>query len=139
MPAPDLILHGGTVITLDRGSRIAEALAVRDGRIVGVGESAALLAEALPTTRTIDLGGRSVLPGFFDAHPHVDREGLKHRGGIPIAGLRSIGEIVDAVGDAARAAKPGDWIVLMPMGSPPHDYVSHPEGLKDGRFPDRHD
>src|ERR1700686_3810901 len=97
MSPPDLILHGGKVITLDRGSRSVQAVSVRSGRIVAVGDDAALLKEAAPTTRLIDLDGRSVLPGFFDAHPHADREGLKARGGIPIAGLHSVADIVAVV------------------------------------------
>ena len=139
MPAPDLIFHGGTVITLDRGSRVAEAVAVRGERIVAVGDAAPLVAAASPDTRLVDLRGRAVVPGLCDAHPHVDREGLRHRGGVPIAGLRSVAEIVDAVRSQVAAATPGQWIVLMPMGSPPHDYVSRPEQLAEGRFPDRHD
>ncbi len=139
MAAPDLLLYNGNVLTLDRASRRAGAVAVRAGRIVAVGESAALLAEAAPDTRRVDLAGRAVLPGFCDAHPHADREGLKARGGIPIAGLRSVAEIVAVVREAARSTPPGEWIVLMPMGEPPHDYVSRPEQLREGRFPTRHD
>jgi predicted amidohydrolase YtcJ len=139
MPEADLILDRGTVVTLDRASVIAEAVAIRDGRIVAVGPSEALAREAGPRTRRLDLRGRTVVPGFFDAHPHVDREGLKARGGLPIAGLRSVDAIVDVVRDAARVAKPGEWIVLMPMGRPPHDYVSRPDELVDRRFPTRHD
>jgi hypothetical protein len=135
----ELLLHGGKVITLDRGSRLAEAVTVREGRIVGVGESAALLKDASPATRVIDLRGRSVLPGFFDGHPHVDREGLRARGGISLAGLTSVAEIVDGVRRAASRARPGEWIVTMPMGAPPHDFVSRPEQLREGRFPTRHD
>ncbi|MGH7365014.1 MAG: amidohydrolase [Candidatus Rokuibacteriota bacterium] len=139
MAAPDLILHGGTVVTLDRTSRVAEAIAVRGGRIAAVGASPALLREAGPDTRRIDLRGRAVLPGFFDAHPHADREGLRARGGVPIAGLSSVAEIVDVVRRAAATTPPGRWIVLMPMGRPPHDYVSRPEQLREGRFPTRQD
>jgi predicted amidohydrolase YtcJ len=137
--APDLLLHGGKVITLDRGSRLAEAVAVRDGRIVSVGASAALLKETSPATRVIDLRGRSVLPGFFDGHPHVDREGLRARGGISLAGLISVAEIVDEVRRAASRARPGEWIITMPMGAPPHDFISRPDQLREGRFPTRHD
>lgn len=139
MTPPDLILHGGNVITLDGASRTANAVSVRDGRIVAVGDDAAILKDAAPTTRCIDLAGRSVLPGFFDAHPHADREGMKAHGGIPIAGLHSVAEIVATVKRAAQTTPKGEWIVLMPMGEPPHDYISRPEQLKDGRFPTRHD
>jgi predicted amidohydrolase YtcJ len=137
--APDVILHGGKVITLDRGSRLAEAVALRDGRIVSVGASAALLREAAPDTRRLDLRGRSVLPGFLDGHPHVDREGLRARGGISLAGLTSVAEIVEEVRRAASRARAGEWIVTMPMGAPPHDFVSRPDQLREGRFPTRHD
>jgi predicted amidohydrolase YtcJ len=139
MPPPDLILHSGKIITLDHSSRIAQAISVRAGRVVDVGDDAALLKEAAPTTERIDLAGCSVLPGFFDAHPHADREGLKARGGIPIAGLRSVADIVDVVKRAAQTTPAGEWIVLMPMGEPPHEYISRPEQLTDGRFPTRHD
>ena len=64
MPAPDLIFHGGTVITLDRGSRVAEAVAVRGERIVAVGDAAPLVAAASPDTRLVDLRGRAVVPGL---------------------------------------------------------------------------
>ncbi|HKF07485.1 MAG TPA: amidohydrolase [Xanthobacteraceae bacterium] len=139
MPPPDLILHNGKIITLDHSSRIAQAISVRAGRVVAVGDDAALLKDAAPTTKRIDLAGRSVLPGFFDAHPHADREGLKARGGIPIAGLHSVSDIVDVVKRAAQTTPAGEWIVLMPMGEPPHEYISRPEQLIDGRFPTRHD
>src|SRR5437016_3738717 len=139
MPPPDLILHNGKIITLDQSSRIAQAISVRAGQVIAVGDDAALLKEAAPTTQRVDLAGRSVLPGFFDAHPHADREGLKARGGIPIADLHSVAEIVEVVKRAAQTAPAGEWIVLMPMGEPPHEYISRPEQLIDGRFPTRHD
>jgi predicted amidohydrolase YtcJ len=135
----DLIFENGTILTLDRRSSVAAAVAVGDGRIVAVGATSSIAGLAGPGTRRIDLRGRTVIPGLFDAHPHVDREGLKARGGIPIAGLTSVGAIVDVVRDAAKRAAPGAWIVLMPMGRPPHDYVSRANELTDGRFPNRYD
>lgn len=139
MTPADLILEHGTVVTLDRRSSVAAAVAVAGGRIVAVGEPSAMSPHVGPQTRRVDLRGRTVIPGLFDAHPHVDREGLKARGGLPIAGLRSVSQIVDVVRDAAKRAEPGTWIVVMPMGSPPHDYVSRADELRDGRFPTRHD
>jgi predicted amidohydrolase YtcJ len=138
MLPPDLILHGGKIITLDRSSRSAQAISVRSGHIAAVGDDAAIIKDAAPTTQLIDLDGCSVLPGFFDAHPHADREGLKARGGIPIAGLHSVVDIVDVVKRAAQTTPAGEWIVLMPMGEP-HEYISRPEQLTEGRFPSRHD
>ena len=136
---PDYILTNGKVITLDGKSTIAEAVAVEGKRIVGVGTSAELGKNHDPTTRRIDLSGRCVLPGFFDAHPHMDREGLRSRGGVSLVGVKSIRDIQDKVGEAVKARAAGEWVVLMPMGGPPFDYVNSPALLKEGRFPDCHD
>ena len=139
MSMPELILHNGNVITLDSQATIAEAVAIRGGRLVGVGASQELLRHAGRDTRVLDLGGRTALPGFIDAHPHMDRLGLKTRGGVAIAGLTSVAEIVEAVREAAEGVAPGEWIVTMPMGAPPHEYIYLPEQLAEGRFPNRHD
>ena len=107
MPEADLILDNGIVITLDAGSKVAEAIALRGGRIVAVGPSMEVARAAGPRTQRIDLAGRTVLPGFFDAHPHVYRTGLKAGGGTSIAGLRSVAEIIDVVHREARSTPPG--------------------------------
>ncbi len=140
---PDLILHNGQVLTLDSSRPDAEAFAVRGGRIEAVGASAQILRGRGRGTRLVDAGGRTVTPGLFDAHPHMDREGLKARGGIPIEGLASVAEIVEVVREAASRTPAGEWIVLMPMQlAPEHGmprYVSEPGQLAEGRFPDRRD
>ena len=74
--APDLIVHNGKVVTVDAGFTIADGLAVKDLRIIAVGAGAQLLGTADARTEIIDLGGRTVVPGFFDGHAHMDREGL---------------------------------------------------------------
>ena len=90
--AADLILHGGTVITIDPAFRLAEAVAVADDRIIAVGRTAEIRALAHGYTCLIDLGGRAVMPGLIDAHAHMDREGLKSI--CPsLAGARSIDDV----------------------------------------------
>ena len=138
-PPADLLLYNGKVITLDNGSKIREAVAVRGAKILAVGEDAGLEQHVAPETRRIDLQGRTVLPGFFDTHPHMDREGLKSLGGESLAGADSVAAIVERVAAAARKARPGEWIVFMPMGAPPFDYVNDANMLGEGRFPNRHD
>ena len=139
MSAPDLILHGGRVHTLEAVNRTASALAVKDGLIAAVGDSAALRAARDTRTRVIDLAGRTVVPGFYDAHPHLDRIGLRDLCGVAIAQCRSVAEICAAVRAAAAHTPPGEWIVTLPMGAPPEDYVFEAGQLREGRFPDRHD
>jgi predicted amidohydrolase YtcJ len=139
MPQHDLIVHGGRIITLDGASRVCEAIGVRDGRVAAVGATPEVLRDRGPGTRVLDVSGKTVTPGLFDAHPHMDRHGLKSRGGIPLDGRHSVAEIVAVVREAASRTPAGQWIVLMPMGTPPSDYVYRPEQLKEGRFPTRRD
>ena len=139
MSAPDLILHNGCIHTLDADSHSVEALAVSAGIVSAAADDAAVLALRGPHTSVIDLAGRTVVPGFYDAHPHLDRMGLRDLAGVALAGCRSVAEICDAVRMAAAHTPPGEWIVTLPMGAPPEDYVFDAGQLKEGRFPDRHD
>jgi predicted amidohydrolase YtcJ len=139
MPAADVILENGKVITLDRESQIAEAVVIRGQKILSVGSREQVIKEAGSNTRHIDLKGRTVVPGFFDGHPHMDREGLKALGGATLEGRRSIAEIVDAVADAVKMKRPGEWVVMMPLGDPPAEYMRDPSAIAERRFPTRHD
>jgi predicted amidohydrolase YtcJ len=75
-PAADLVLTGGSVLTMDAARRTAEAVAVRAGRIVAVGMSAAIDQLRGPRTRRIDLAGRTLVPSFQDAHVHPAMAGI---------------------------------------------------------------
>ena len=66
----DTILHGGTIVTLDDANPSAEAVAVRDGRIVAVGSEGEVMALRGDATRVVDLDGRTLAPGFVDGHAH---------------------------------------------------------------------
>ena len=136
-----LILHGGAVHAFETAAPAApaSAIAIAGGRVQQLGDDRAVLARRTPETRVIDLAGRTVMPGFFDAHPHLDRLGLRARAGEPVAHCRSVAQIVEVVREAAARIPPGDWIVLRPMGAPPDGYVSRASDLAEGRFPDRHD
>ena len=64
---PTLILYNGKVLTVDASFSIAEAVAVRDGRILRIGSTADIRRLAGPRTRQVDLAGRTVVPGFIDS------------------------------------------------------------------------
>jgi len=90
----DLVLTGGRIATMDAARTWASALAVRAGRIVAIGSDAAVQEHIGPSTRVVDLRGRTVTPGFQDAHVHPVHGGL--------ARLRC--ELHDARGRAAYLA-----------------------------------
>ena len=77
------------------------------------------------------------MPGLFDGHAHMDREGLKLKW-PSLAGARSIDDILQIVDGLARRAAPGEWIVTMPIGEPPL-YEGVPDTLAEKRWPTRHD
>jgi len=67
----DMVLYGGKVLAADDGFTIAEAVAIRDGKFLAVGKSAEILRLAGPSTRKVDLAGKTVVPGFIDTHQHL--------------------------------------------------------------------
>lgn len=73
----DRIWKGGTILTMNDAAMRAEAVAVKDGRIVAVGTLEAVMAHRGKATEVIDLGGRALLPGFVDSHGHVFMGGLQ--------------------------------------------------------------
>jgi len=73
----DTIYRNGTIITVDPDESIAEAVAVKDGRILAVGSEAGVLELAGNATKKIDLRGKTMLPGFFDSHGHAYLIGLQ--------------------------------------------------------------
>jgi predicted amidohydrolase YtcJ len=137
VPAVDLILRNGKVITVDRDFTIAQAIAIAGERILAVGADTAMTPHIAAATRIVDLKGKAVMPGLIDGHAHMDREGLKSI--YPALGpVRTIRDIQDRIAELARAAKPGAWIVTMPIGDPPY-YFDVPEILAEKRWPTRHE
>ncbi|WP_138465868.1 amidohydrolase [Poseidonocella sp. HB161398] len=75
--AADTIYAGGPILTIVEAQPRAEAVAVRDGRIIAVGPLAAMVDLQGEATEVFDLGGRTMLPGFVDSHGHVVMGGLQ--------------------------------------------------------------
>lgn len=131
----DLFLSNGKIITVDDNFSIAEAIAIEGNRISAVGRTADLRPLVGAGTRVIDLKGQTVMPGLIDGHAHLDREGLKTV--YPSLGrVRSIRDIQNRIAELVSRAKPGEWIVTMPIGDAPA-YFDVPGILKEARFPNR--
>ena len=108
---PDLLFTNGRIVTCDPARPMARAVAVRAGRIVAVGDDAAARAEADPTLEPIHLGGRTMVPGFIDAHNHMacTAETFFAVDASPRA-ISSIAELATALAEAAGRTPPGGWV-----------------------------
>jgi len=108
----DTILLNGKIVTLDAQSSVMPAMAIRDDRIVATGASDDIAKLAGASTRVIELGGRTVIPGLIDSHIHAIRAGLKFSVEVSWIGATSIAEAMERIRLAAIYAWPGAWIVV---------------------------
>ena len=123
-PTADTILVNGKVLAVDAAFSTHDALAVRDGRIMAVGRSADIVKLAGSSTRRIDLGGRTVIPGLIDSHIHATRAALSFSTEVNWIGAQSLADALERLRRAARAAKPGSWLIV---ATPPATLEAFPE------------
>jgi len=112
--SPDLIINNGKIITVDKDFSFAEAVAVKDGRIVAVGGKDEIEALKGANTKTLDLKGNVLMPGINDSHLHltwavVSRPPYMLDLMYPM--VKSIKDIREQVKEAVAKAKPGEWIL----------------------------
>ncbi|MDE0547642.1 amidohydrolase [Microbacterium sp. C7(2022)] len=143
MTAPQLILTGGTVITVDDADTLAEAIAVTDGLISAVGTAAEVGALADDTTRVIDLDGKTVIPGFVDAHSHVSMGApyIKHAAlqPAPTGDVHTVDDIVRKLHEAKERNNPAPGEYVIGWGYYPEemdDDGAVTADLLDREFPD---
>ena len=110
--AADRLFLNGSFITLEASQPRASAMLVREGRIVALGESAALRAAASAQTELIDLQGRTVIPGLVDSHIHAIRAGLSYATEVHWTGAATIAEALQRLRNAAEALPPGGWLIV---------------------------
>jgi predicted amidohydrolase YtcJ len=105
----ELLLCGGTVHTLDDDRRVADSVLFRDGRVAAVGDTATV-EDAATDPELIDLDGRTVLPGFNDAHTHVFSVGI----GLLETDLSAAddrGEALALLAENAESTPAGEWVL----------------------------
>ena len=124
----DLILRGGRIITVDGNWRITEAVAIRDGRFVAVGDNATVAPLAGPGTQIVELGGRAVVPGLIDTHLHQLFAALNSPA-VQLLSSRSIADVQKAIAARVAQTPPGQWITA---SSGWHESI-----LEEGRMPTR--
>jgi predicted amidohydrolase YtcJ len=103
--AADLVLFNGKVLTIDDAFSIREAIVIKDGRIVAVGGNE--LRNRYTAARTIDLQGRTVMPGFHDTHIHLGGHSRRY---IDLNDTTSLTQLKQQVSEKAKELGPGEWI-----------------------------
>jgi predicted amidohydrolase YtcJ len=108
--SPDTILHNANIFTSNPGQAKAQAIALSNGKIVAVGSNDDILNLAGSATQKINIAGKTITPGFIDAHSHPASSGLRHLRSVD-CDLRSIKAIQEAIKAKADNASPGDWVL----------------------------
>lgn len=116
-PAPDLLLTGGRIYTVDPERPWAEALAVADGRIVAIGSDAELAGLAGPGTEVRELGGAFVMPGLIDVHNHHFFSGKEELFELAVPIGADLDGIIEAVRSYAAQLPEGAWVTGAPWAS----------------------
>jgi len=108
----DMILKNANVITMDPGDTRASAVAVQWDKILRVGADAEIAALAGPDTKTLDLGGKTVLPGFIDTHNHLSFYGylVSSVDCRAASGNKTIDDIIEKLRAEANKTPPGEWV-----------------------------
>ena len=107
---PTLILYNGTIYTQWDQMPHASAIAIRDGRIMAVGDDETILALAGPTSQNIDLQGRFTLPGLIDSHIHFYSWAIS-RNLVQLAGVAGLAEMQARLQTRVEKTPAGQWVV----------------------------
>ena len=110
VPAADLVLTGGKVVTVDDNVPDGEAIAITGYTVTAVGSSREISAYIGDDTEVIDLEGRLVIPGFIEGHGHFTSLG-RAKMILDLTKVADWDEIVGMVEEAAQKAEPGEWIL----------------------------
>src|ERR1035437_9270534 len=106
---PDTLFVNGDLYTQATPPR-AQAMAVRDGRILAVGTNDAIRKLKGAHTQVVDLGGHFVMPGFNDAHVHLEHAGLEALS-VDLRGTGSLQEMQQRIAASAKTATASEWLV----------------------------
>ncbi|MEV4534533.1 amidohydrolase family protein [Asanoa sp. NPDC049518] len=113
-PAGDLILTNGEIHTMDRHDTVVEVIAIRDGEVVYTGDrESAARKEFTDKPRTLDLRGRTAIPGIIDCHNHIVLMGNRPGHHTPLENAYSIADVQAAIRSRSRTAPAGTFITTI--------------------------
>src|SRR5437870_2168495 len=108
--SPELILTNGRIATVDPSRPFAEAVAIQNGRFISVGSNEEIMRLRASNTETIDLGGRTVIPGLNDSHMHPIRGGLNYNMELRWDGVPSLADAMRMLKEQAQRTPPPQWV-----------------------------
>ena len=106
---PEIIMHNANIFTSNIDYPKAQAIAISNGKVIAIGNDADILRLSGSKTRRINIGGKTITPGFIDAHSHPAYSGRAHLRNVD-CDLRSIQAIKDAIKSKSIETRPGKWI-----------------------------
>jgi predicted amidohydrolase YtcJ len=109
-PSADLIVTHARIYTVDDSRPFVSAMAIRDGKVQFVGSEREALQLRGATTRMLDAGGQTIIPGMIDAHAHLFNLATFLRN-LDVTDTRSYDTIVARVADRVRTAQPNAWVI----------------------------
>jgi predicted amidohydrolase YtcJ len=124
---PTLILQNGKIATVDNNFRIAEAIGIRDDKIIAVGSNDEVLKLGGDKTEVVDLDGKLVLPGLIDSHVHPSSAAM-HEFSHPIPEMETIDDVLAYIKSRAEAQESGTWINVSQI------FITR---LRDPRYPSK--
>lgn len=108
----DMVVTNAKVVTLDARSTVAQAVAVRDGKLLAVGDNATIARLAGSGTKMVDAGGRTLIPGLIDSHMHAVRAALSYSTEVNWIGASSVPEAMARLREKAQKSAPGSWLIV---------------------------
>jgi predicted amidohydrolase YtcJ len=108
----DMIITNAKIATLDAGSTMAQAMAIGGGKVLAVGSGAQMQRFASASTRTVDAGGRTIIPGLIDSHMHAVRAALSYSTEVNWIGVNTIPQAMARLREASAQTRPGTWLIV---------------------------
>jgi predicted amidohydrolase YtcJ len=132
-----VVFDNTRVITCDETHTVAEAIAIRAGKVLAVGGSDTVCARAGSDAHVVDLNGYTIVPGFIDTHPHLLHFGTLAEPLVDLRDARSHDDIAARIALRATRVPPGEWIMATPVGEPHYFIRRSYRDLAEGELPDR--
>jgi predicted amidohydrolase YtcJ len=110
-PPADLVLINGTVLTVNASDEVAQAVAVKGGKIAAVGTTEAIRSRIGAATEVINLRSRTATPGLIDTHVHFSEAEALFAVNLSDVSIRKLDDVLARVRDQVKKRRPGEWVL----------------------------